>query len=163
MIGRTVAERLDPAEHHAAAWARRELPKRPFVVALRNDVVVVEEMHEFALVAALILGSAAFGEYGLVFPLLVPAIGAVTALIGVFITRVKPGENALSAINRGFYISAVIAAVLSGIAAYVYLPDTFAGLGSDPTPASPRSTGSFAHRQSWRSSSASSWPRSSCG
>jgi K(+)-stimulated pyrophosphate-energized sodium pump len=80
------------------------------------------------LVAALILGKAAFGEEGLVFPLIVPAIGAVTALIGVFITRVKPGENALSAINRGFYISAVIAAVLSGIAAYVYLPDTFAGL-----------------------------------
>src|SRR4051794_7102190 len=88
------------------------------------------ESYAVMLVAALILGSAAFGEYGLVFPLLVPAIGAVTALIGVFITRVKPGENALSAINRGFYISAVIAAVLSGIAAYVYLPDTFAGLGS---------------------------------
>src|SRR5580765_431566 len=88
------------------------------------------ESYAVMLVAALILGSAAFGEYGLVFPLLVPAIGAVTALIGVFITRVKPGENALSAINRGFYISAVIAAVLSGVAAYVYLPDTFAALGS---------------------------------
>ena len=88
------------------------------------------ESYAVMLVAALILGSAAFGDYGLVFPLLVPAIGAVTALIGVFITRVKPGENALSAINRGFYISAAIAAVLSGVAAYVYLPDTFAGLGS---------------------------------
>ena len=84
------------------------------------------ESYAVMLVAALILGSAAFGEYGLVFPLIVPAIGAVTALIGVFITRVKPGENALTAINRGFYISAVIAAVLSGVAAYVYLPDTFA-------------------------------------
>ncbi|MFY9915946.1 MAG: sodium/proton-translocating pyrophosphatase, partial [Nocardioidaceae bacterium] len=88
------------------------------------------ESYAVMLVAALILGSAAFGEFGLVFPLIVPAIGAVTALIGVFITRVKPGENALSAINRGFYISAGIAAVLSGVAAYVYLPDTFAGLGS---------------------------------
>lgn len=88
------------------------------------------ESYAVMLVAALILGSAAFGEYGLVFPLIVPAIGAVTALIGVFITRVKPGENALSAINRGFYISAVIAAVLSGVAAYLYLPDTFAELGS---------------------------------
>jgi K(+)-stimulated pyrophosphate-energized sodium pump len=91
------------------------------------------ESYAVMLVAALILGSAAFGEYGLVFPLIVPAIGAVTALLGVFITRVKPGENALSAINRGFYISAVIAAVLSGIAAFVYLPDTFAGLGSSDT------------------------------
>ncbi|MEO6412289.1 MAG: sodium/proton-translocating pyrophosphatase, partial [Pedococcus sp.] len=88
------------------------------------------ESYAVMLVAALILGSAAFGTYGLVFPLIVPAIGAVTALLGVFITRVKPGENALSAINRGFYISAVIAAVLSGVAAYIYLPDTFAALGS---------------------------------
>ncbi|TPG14927.1 sodium-translocating pyrophosphatase [Pedococcus bigeumensis] len=88
------------------------------------------ESYAVMLVAALILGSAAFGTYGLVFPLIVPAIGAVTALLGVFITRVKPGENALSAINRGFYISAVIAAVLSGVAAYIYLPDTFSGLGS---------------------------------
>jgi K(+)-stimulated pyrophosphate-energized sodium pump len=91
------------------------------------------ESYAVTLVAALILGSVAFGEYGLVFPLIVPAIGAVTALIGVFITRVKPGENALKAINRGFYIAATISAVLTAVAAYVYLPDTFAGLesGSD--------------------------------
>lgn len=88
------------------------------------------ESYAVTLVAALILGSVAFGEYGLVFPLLVPAIGAVTALIGVFITKVKPGENALKAINRGFYIAATISAVLSAIAAYVYLPATFAGLDS---------------------------------
>lgn len=88
------------------------------------------ESYAVTLVAALILGSVAFGEYGLVFPLLVPAIGAVTALIGVFITKVKPGENALRAINRGFYIAATISAVLSAIAAYVYLPATFAGLNS---------------------------------
>lgn len=88
------------------------------------------ESYAVMLVAALILGSAAFGTYGLVFPLLVPAIGAVTALLGVFITRVRPGENALSAINRGFYISAAIAAVLSAVAAFVYLPDTFGALGS---------------------------------
>ena len=86
------------------------------------------ESYAVMLVAALILGSVAFGEYGLVFPLIVPAIGAVTALIGVFITRVRPGENALKAINRGFYISAIISGVLSAIAAYVYLPATFAEL-----------------------------------
>jgi K(+)-stimulated pyrophosphate-energized sodium pump len=88
------------------------------------------ESYAVMLVAALILGSVAFGEYGLVFPLLVPAIGAVTALLGVYITKARPGENALSAINRGFYISAVVSAVLSGVAAYAYLPATFAELGS---------------------------------
>jgi K(+)-stimulated pyrophosphate-energized sodium pump len=88
------------------------------------------ESYAVTLVAALILGSVAFGAYGLVFPLLVPAIGAVTALLGVFITRVRETESGLNAINRGFYIAAVFSAVLSAIAAFVYLPDTFSALGS---------------------------------
>ena len=88
------------------------------------------ESYAVMLVAALILGSVAFGEYGLVFPLIVPAIGAVTALLGVYITKARPGENALKAINRGFYIAAVVSAVLSGIASYTYLPSTYAELGS---------------------------------
>lgn len=88
------------------------------------------ESYAVTLVAALILGSVAFGEYGLVFPLIVPAIGAVTALLGVYITKARPGENALSAINRGFYIAAVVSAVLSAVAAYTYLPSTYAELGS---------------------------------
>ena len=88
------------------------------------------ESYAVTLVAALILGSVAFGSYGLVFPLIVPAIGAVTALLGVFITKARAGENALRAINRGFYISAAVSAVLSVVAAYLYLPDTFAELGS---------------------------------
>jgi K(+)-stimulated pyrophosphate-energized sodium pump len=46
------------------------------------------ESYAVTLVAALILGSAAFGSYGLVFPLVVPAIGAITAIIGVYITKV---------------------------------------------------------------------------
>jgi K(+)-stimulated pyrophosphate-energized sodium pump len=86
------------------------------------------ESYAVTLVAALILGSVAFGEYGLVFPLIIPAIGAVTALLGVYITKARPGENALKAINRGFYISAIVSAVLSGLAAFAYLPDTYADL-----------------------------------
>ncbi|MGL4744802.1 MAG: sodium-translocating pyrophosphatase [Dermatophilaceae bacterium] len=88
------------------------------------------ESYAVTLVAALILGSVAFGEYGLVFPLLVPAIGAVTALLGVFITKARAGESALTAINRGFYIAAAVSAVLSGAAAYLYLPSSYADLGS---------------------------------
>lgn len=88
------------------------------------------ESYAVMLVAALILGSVAFGSYGLVFPLLVPAIGAVTALIGVFITKARGTQSALDAINQGFYISAAIAAVLSAIVAWFYLPATFAELGS---------------------------------
>ena len=88
------------------------------------------ESYAVMLVAALILGSAAFGAHGLVFPLLIPAIGAVTAMIGIFITRARSGESALDAINRGFFISAAISAVLCAAAAYLYLPGTYAELGS---------------------------------
>jgi K(+)-stimulated pyrophosphate-energized sodium pump len=88
------------------------------------------ESYAVMLVAALILGSVAFGAYGLVFPLLVPAIGAVTALIGVFITKARGSQSALDAINQGFYVSAAIAAVLSAVAAWLYLPATFAELGA---------------------------------
>ncbi|MFB9906227.1 sodium-translocating pyrophosphatase [Allokutzneria oryzae] len=88
------------------------------------------ESYAVTLVAALILGTAAFGTQGLLFPLIVPAIGVVTAIIGVYITRTKPGESGLTAINRSFYISAIISAVLCTIAAFVYLPGAFSGLTS---------------------------------
>jgi K(+)-stimulated pyrophosphate-energized sodium pump len=87
------------------------------------------ESYAVTLVAALILGAAAFGQQGLLFPLIVPAIGVLTAIIGVYITRSREGENGLKTINRSFYISAVISGVLSVIAAFVYLPATFDALG----------------------------------
>lgn len=83
------------------------------------------ESYAVTLVAALILGKAAMGEQGLVFPLIVTAIGAFVALLGVFITRIRGSESGLAAINRGFYISAVVGAVLAGIAAFAYLPSSF--------------------------------------
>ncbi len=88
------------------------------------------ESYAVTLVAALILGSVAFGVKGLVFPLIIPALGAMTALLGVFITKARPGENALKAINRSFYIAASISAVLAAIAAFAYLPGSFKDLGS---------------------------------
>jgi K(+)-stimulated pyrophosphate-energized sodium pump len=95
------------------------------------------ESYAVTLVASLILGRAAFGEYGLVFPLIVPAIGVVTAIIGVFLTRPRAGENGLRTINRSFYLSAGISAVLCAIAAFTYLPDSFAGLGVEGVTAGP--------------------------
>jgi K(+)-stimulated pyrophosphate-energized sodium pump len=91
------------------------------------------ESYAVTLVAALILGKAAFGAEGLVFPLIVPALGALTAIIGVFITKPRPGENGLTTINRSFYISAAISAVLCTIAAFVYLPSSFSGLTGGPS------------------------------
>src|SRR5437868_10908860 len=42
------------------------------------------ESYAVTLVASLILGKAAFGNLGLVFPLIVPAIGVLTAVVGIF-------------------------------------------------------------------------------
>ncbi|RZU72850.1 K(+)-stimulated pyrophosphate-energized sodium pump [Micromonospora kangleipakensis] len=87
------------------------------------------ESYAVTLVAALILGRAAFGEDGLVFPLIISTVGVLVAIVGVFITRLRASDrNGLTAINRAFYISAVLSAVLVAIAAYAYLPATFAEL-----------------------------------
>jgi K(+)-stimulated pyrophosphate-energized sodium pump len=87
------------------------------------------ESYAVTLVASLILGSSAFGTKGLIFPLIVPAIGVLTAIIGVYITRARANEPGLVTINRSFYISALISAVLSAAAAFTYLPTSFADLG----------------------------------
>lgn len=87
------------------------------------------ESYAVTLVAALILGKAAFGDMGLVYPLIVPAIGILTAILGIFLTRLRTSDkSAMSAINRSFYLSAVISAALVGLATYTYLPSSFAAL-----------------------------------
>src|SRR5688572_22390205 len=88
------------------------------------------ESYTVTLVAALILGSQAFGVKGLVFPLLVPALGALTAVLGVYLTKPREGEGALVTINRAFYISAAVGAAASAVAAFVYLPGDWAELGT---------------------------------
>jgi K(+)-stimulated pyrophosphate-energized sodium pump len=91
------------------------------------------ESYAVTLVAALILGKAAFGEEGLVFPLIVPAIGAVTAIIGVFLTKLRPTDRSgMQAINRAFFTSAGISAVLSAVAAFAYLPSKLSDLTKVP-------------------------------
>ncbi|GGM39233.1 sodium-translocating pyrophosphatase [Dactylosporangium sucinum] len=87
------------------------------------------ESYAVTLVAALILGRAAFGVDGLVFPLIVSTIGVLVAILGVALTRLRPSDrNGLVAINRAFYLSAIISAVLVSAAALFYLPADWAKL-----------------------------------
>ena len=87
------------------------------------------ESYAVTLVAALILGKVAFGNYGLVFPLIVPAIGVVTAVIGIFVVAPRKGDRSgMSAINRGFFVSAVISLLLVIGATFLYLPSRFSEL-----------------------------------
>jgi K(+)-stimulated pyrophosphate-energized sodium pump len=87
------------------------------------------ESYAVVLVAALILGRFAFGVDGLVFPLIVSAIGAVIAIVGVFLTRLRRSDRSgLTAINRAFFIAAGLGAVLVAIAAFAYLPSSWEDL-----------------------------------
>ncbi|MEV3990066.1 sodium-translocating pyrophosphatase [Streptomyces sp. NPDC049837] len=87
------------------------------------------ESYAVTLVAALILGKAAFGDLGLAFPLIVPAIGVVTAMIGIFAVAPRRADRSgMTAINRGFFISAVVSLALVAVAVFVYLPSSYASL-----------------------------------
>src|SRR5215475_10091156 len=87
------------------------------------------ESYAVTLVASLILGKAAFGSKGLVFPLMVPMIGVITAMIGIFVVAPRKNDRSgLTAINRGFFVSAIISLVGVIIAAFLYLPDKFSKL-----------------------------------
>jgi K(+)-stimulated pyrophosphate-energized sodium pump len=89
------------------------------------------ESYAVVLVAALILGKAAFGELGLVLPLVIPAIGVITAVIGIFTVSPRASDRSgMSAINRGFFISAVISAVLVIAAVFIWVPSDWAGIES---------------------------------
>jgi K(+)-stimulated pyrophosphate-energized sodium pump len=102
------------------------------------------ESYAVTLVAALILGKVTFGDAGLVFPLLIPAIGVLTAMVGIFAVAPRRSDRSgMTAINRGFFISAIISLAGVAIAVFAYLPSSYAdlkGVGSDITghPGDPR-------------------------
>lgn len=94
------------------------------------------ESYAVTLVAALILGKAGFGDAGLVYPLIVPAIGIITAILGIFLTKLrKSDKSAMTAINRSFFTSAIISAVLVGFATFTYLPDSLMNMSGLTTEA----------------------------
>ena len=94
------------------------------------------ESYAVMLVASLILGKAAFGSDGLVFPLIVPMIGVITAVAGIFVVAPRKNDRSgMTAINRGFFISAIISLVLVIGASFLYLPAKFSGLQGVTDPA----------------------------
>ncbi|WP_030751100.1 sodium-translocating pyrophosphatase [Streptomyces sp. NRRL F-5135] len=94
------------------------------------------ESYAVTLVAALILGTAAFGDSGLAFPLMVPAVGVITAMIGIFaVAPRRTDRSGMSAINRAFFISAVISLALVAAASFLYLPSSYADLAGVTDPA----------------------------
>ncbi len=94
------------------------------------------ESYAVMLVASLILGKTAFGNDGLVFPLNIPMIGVITAVIGIFMVSPRSGDRSgMTAINRGFFVSAVISAIGVAIASFTFLPSTFSSFKGITDPA----------------------------
>jgi len=73
----------------------------------------VFESYELTAVAAMILGGAAFGLKGVVFPLLARAGGVLASILGTFFVKAKNDqENPINPLIRGFIVSAVASVVL---------------------------------------------------
>ena len=85
------------------------------------------ESFEVTLVAAIVLGLAAFPDrpaVGLLFPLIVQAIGIVSSIVGIYLVRPRSEtESGMRTINRGFFASAAISLVLVGVASLAYVED----------------------------------------
>lgn len=72
-------------------------------------------------VGAMILGAAlfpVFGIKGILFPLIVQAINLIASIIGVLVVHSKEDEDPMHALNRGYYVTTLVA--LAGVAIAVY-------------------------------------------
>ena len=72
-------------------------------------------------VGAMILGAAlypVFGVKGILFPLIVHAINLIASIVGVAVVKTTDTEDPMSALNRGFYVTAVLA--MAGFAFAVF-------------------------------------------
>jgi K(+)-stimulated pyrophosphate-energized sodium pump len=88
------------------------------------------ESYEVTLVASLILGAAAYSGSdvgaiaGVMFPLFVRAVGVITSIIGILAVAPRSEtEHGMKAINRGFFLSAFISAVVVFAISGAYMKD----------------------------------------
>jgi K(+)-stimulated pyrophosphate-energized sodium pump len=93
------------------------------------------ESYEVTIVAAMILGIASFGHKGVIFPLLVRAIGVVASIISTYSVRAgdkgSVGE-AMKSVNKGFVIGSTISVIGFILLGLVYLHFDAAYLAAYP-------------------------------
>jgi len=81
------------------------------------------ESYEVTIVAAMILGIASFGHKGVIFPLLVRAIGVIASIISTY--SVRAGDKgtvaaAMKSVNRGFIIGSTISVIGFIVLGFLY-------------------------------------------
>src|SRR5215510_7438307 len=85
------------------------------------------ESFAVTLVAAIVLGVAAFPDkpvVGLLFPLIIQGVGVLASIVGIWVVRPRSEEESgMRTINRGFFLAALLSAVLVGVVAITYVKD----------------------------------------
>jgi K(+)-stimulated pyrophosphate-energized sodium pump len=88
------------------------------------------ESYVITIIASIILGVTAFMSIGrghvagktVIFPLLIPAIGIIATIIGIFVVRTRKNDkNAMGPINRGVWTAAVLTVGGTAIVAGAYM------------------------------------------
>src|SRR5881396_2533348 len=85
-------------------------------------------------IGAMVLGVALFpwfGVLGVLFPLVARGFGVLASIIGVYVVRAREEEAPMGALNRGYLVTTLLAAVLFGFAAWAMLEP--AGADVDPS------------------------------
>ncbi len=82
------------------------------------------ESYEVTIVAAMILGIASFGHKGVIFPLLVRAIGVIASIISTY--SVRAGDKgdvagAMRSVNKGFIIGSILSVLGFIVLGFLYL------------------------------------------
>lgn len=75
-------------------------------------------------IGAMILGIAlfpVFGIFGILFPLVARAFGILASIIGVMIVKCREDQDPMDALNRGYYVTSVLAMIGFGATTYFLL------------------------------------------
>ena len=83
-------------------------------------------------IGAMVLGVVLFDYFGIagvIFPLVARSFGVFASVVGVYVVRAREDEAPMTALNRGYLVTTVLAAILFGFAAWGMLQPA-AGLGA---------------------------------
>ncbi len=75
-------------------------------------------------VGAMVLGAVLFGAFGVagvLFPLILGAVGLVASVIGVYCVKAGKGDTPMKAMQRGFWVTTVIMTVALVVLCYLFL------------------------------------------
>ena len=87
------------------------------------------ESYAATTIAAMLIGNTLFGINGVIYPLLVGAIGIFAAIISTFFVRTSEDGNPLDALNRGIWGTNIITAVAAYFAAsWIFPADKVIGI-----------------------------------